>query len=196
MRLDEILGMTDIDIAKLDMSEIKKVIRSEQRVIRSRMRAFNRANITDSPAVQGFQNRGGALSTRGKNINQLRSELYRGRTFLQAKTSSVRGYRAVQSATAERLGGELSENGWKRMWNAYEQIKENPETSGYFNVLGSTRVQQMIHDEISQNRRMSRQAIIDRVEQKLIEEYEGGIDTDDFWDSIPNEFDIGGNSFM
>ena len=195
MRLSEILELTDIDIAKMDEQELRKVIRSEQRIIRARKREFEQANIKDTPALSGLKSSGGAITTRGKTFNQLRSELYRGKRFLSAKTSTVSGFRNVQSATADRLGGELSETGWKRMWKAYAKIKEDPETSGYFNALGSTRVQQMLHDEISQDRRASRQKIIDRVEQKLKQEYERGIDTDDFWESISDSFDVGENPF-
>lgn len=200
MTLKEILGLTDIDIAKMNVADIKKLIRDEQRIIRRRKKSFEREDLSFNK-VFGDITRGwtpfadGKITSAGKDINKLRSEVYRGLRVINRKTSTYAGYKKVYSEMAKRLGGELSEAGWVRMWKAYERIKSNPETSGYFNALGSTRVQQMIHDEISQNRRMSRQDIVDRVEQKLIEEYEEGIDTDDFWESIPNEFDIGKNPF-
>lgn len=200
MTLEELVGLTDIDIAKMNTEELKRLIRYEQRIIRRRQKSFDRHGLSFNKVlddtIRGWTPFADAkISAKGKGINELRSEVYRGLKAIKKKTGTYSGYLKVYKEMANRLGGELTDAGWKRMWSAYERIKDNPETSGYFNALGSTRVQQLIHDEIAQNRRMSRQDIIDRVEQKLIEEYEGGIDTDDFWESIPNEFDIGQNPF-
>lgn len=62
-------------------------------------------SLQDSPAYQKWVADGGQkFSVRGKDYNQLQQELARVRTFVNAKTSTVRGLNTVLKEMAENTG--------------------------------------------------------------------------------------------
>lgn len=117
----------------LNLSEMRKVVGRLVSAGNKRLRAFDNAG-EDSPATRHVKMSGGKFSTKGKNLNELRSEFVRAKNFLQSKTGSRRGWKEVKKNTISGLkkaGVEISsDEQFNDIWGAYEDLKElNPEVA-------------------------------------------------------------------
>lgn len=98
----ELLNMSSGDISGLTRSQLAQVVSRIASAANKRLRGLERAGIV-SPAYKRVMESGGKISTRGKNLNQLRAEFLRAKQFMDAKTSSVTGYKKVIENTAKKL---------------------------------------------------------------------------------------------
>lgn len=69
-----------------------------------RVRRLEQRNLTDSPAYQQYIASGGKFSVRGKDYNQLQAEIKRLQTFINAETSTIKGYNNVLKEMANNTG--------------------------------------------------------------------------------------------
>lgn len=132
MSINDILNM-DIDtFNKLGVSDMRKVVGRLVSAGNKRLRSFERAGES-SPAVRHVSKSGGAFSTKGKDLNALRSEYSRAKSFLQARTGTRKGWTAVKKETTEALkkqGVDVTPEQFDDLWSAYEDLKElDPEVS-------------------------------------------------------------------
>ena len=132
MSVQDILNM-DIDtFNKLNTSDLRKVVGRLVSAGNKRLRSFERAGES-SPATRHVAKSGGAFSTKGKDLNALRSEYTRAKIFMQAKTGTRKGWKQVKKETIQGLkkqGVEISENQFEDVWKAYEDLKElSPEVA-------------------------------------------------------------------
>ena len=84
---------------------------------------------------------GGMLSTKGKDLNQLRTEYARGRDFLNMETSSRKGYEDVQKKTVETLrdrGVDVTTDELDDIFEVYGRLKEIDPSVGV--ILSSSQV--------------------------------------------------------
>lgn len=121
--VEDILNM---DVSKLTESELRKIT---GRLVSAGNKRVRRMVAEDekSPALIALQKSGGMLSTKGKNLNQLRSEFKRAKQFLQSQTSSLRGFRKVKRDTIKALKGKdiiLTDDQWDVFWRSFEELKE------------------------------------------------------------------------
>lgn len=97
-----------------------------------RLRSFEKVGES-SPATRHVSRSGGAFSTKGKDLNALRSEYTRAKNFLQAKTGTRKGWKSVKRDTISALkekGVEMTEKQFDDVWKAYEELKElSPEVA-------------------------------------------------------------------
>lgn len=98
----ELLNMSSGDVSNLSRSQLAQVVSRIASAANKRIRGLQKAGI-DSPAYKRVLESGGNISTRGKNLNQLRAEFLRAKQFMDAKTSSVSGYKKVIDNTAKKL---------------------------------------------------------------------------------------------
>ena len=98
----ELLNMSSGDVSNLSRSQLAQVVSRIASAANKRIRGLEKAGI-ESPAYKRVLESGGNISTRGKNLNQLRAEFLRAKQFMDAKTSSVSGYKKVIDNTAEKL---------------------------------------------------------------------------------------------
>ena len=136
----EVAGKSISDILSIDyntfnilgLSDMRKVVGRLVSAGNKRIRRFENANES-SPALNQVYRSGGAFSTKGKNLNQLRSEFARAKNFLEAKTSTRKGWRAFKKETIEGLkkkGVNITEKQFDKVWQSYEKLKEiSPEVS-------------------------------------------------------------------
>lgn len=132
MTVQDILNM-DIDtFNKLNTSDLRKVVGRLVSAGNKRLRSFERAGES-SPATRHVAKSGGAFSTKGKDLNALRSEYTRAKNFMQAKSGTRRGWTKTKRETIEGLskhGVEMSEKQFDKVWKAYEDLKElSPEVA-------------------------------------------------------------------
>ena len=132
MSVQDILNM-DIDtFNKLNTSDLRKVVGRLVSAGNKRLRSFERAGER-SPATRHVAKSGGSFSTKGKDLNALRSEYTRAKNFMQAKTGTLKGWKQVKKETIASLkkhGVEMTESQFDDVWTAYEDLKElSPEVS-------------------------------------------------------------------
>ena len=132
MSVQDILNMDNSTFNKLTASEMRKVVGRLVSAGNKRLRSFERVGES-SPATRHVARTGGAFSTKGKDLNALRSEYMRAKNFLQAKTGTRKGWAKTKRETIEGLrkqGVEMSENLFNDVWQAYEDLKElSPEVA-------------------------------------------------------------------
>ena len=97
--------MTEIDLGTLNRmsrSELSKVVSRMTDVTKKRMKTLEK-NQEYTPAYYGLKekSRNGDLSVKGKNINELRAMYKQQKNFLTAKTSTMKGSKAVKEAEEE-----------------------------------------------------------------------------------------------
>lgn len=132
MSVQDILNM-DIDtFNKLNTSDLRKVVGRLVSAGNKRLRSFERAGER-SPATRYVAKSGGKFSTKGKDLNALRSEYTRVKNFMQAKTGTRKGWKQVKRETIASLkkhGVEMTERQFDDVWTAYEDLKElSPEVA-------------------------------------------------------------------
>ena len=132
MTVQDILNMDNITFNKLTESEMRKVVGRLVSAGNKRLRSFERAGES-SPATRHVAKSGGAFSTKGKDLNALRSEYTRAKNFMQAKSGTRKGWTKTKRETIEGLskhGVEMSEKQFEKVWKAYEDLKElSPEVA-------------------------------------------------------------------
>ena len=132
MSVQDILNM-DIDtFNKLNTSDLRKVVGRLVSAGNKRLRSFERADER-SPATRHVAKSGGKFSTKGKDLNALRSEYMRAKNFMQAKTGTRKGWKQVKRETIasfKKYGVEMTESQFDDVWTAYEELKElSPEVA-------------------------------------------------------------------
>lgn len=69
-----------------------------------RIKRLEDANLTDTPAYKAYLETGGKFSVKGKTYNELQQEVSRLKTFIEAKTSTIKGTTAVLKEMAANTG--------------------------------------------------------------------------------------------
>lgn len=130
--IQDILNMDYNEFNKLSTSELRKVTGRLVSAGNKRLRSFEKANES-SPAYREVARSGGKFSTKGKDLNALRSEFTRAKNFLQSNTGTLKGWNKTKKNTVKELkkqGVNISENDLNSLWSAYEDLKElSPEVA-------------------------------------------------------------------
>lgn len=125
-----VTDIMNIDIGtfnKLSMSDMKKVVGRLVSAGNKRLRSFQKSGEV-SPATRYVERTGGAFSTKGKNLNELRAEFMRAKNFMQSKTGTRKGWNIVKKETATGLqkhGVSVDSKSFDKLWKAYEHLKES-----------------------------------------------------------------------
>lgn len=136
----DILNMDIRDFNKLGLSDLRKVVGRLVSAVNKRVRRFMNAGVS-TPATRALEKSGGMLSTKGKDLNQLRTEYARGRDFLNMETSSRKGFEEVQKKTVETLkdrGVDVTTDDLDDIFEVYGRLKEIDPSVGV--ILSSSQV--------------------------------------------------------
>lgn len=132
MSVQDILNIDADTFNKLGVSDMRKVVGRLVSAGNKRLRSFERAGES-SPAVRHVAKSGGAFSTKGKDLNALRSEYTRAKNFLQSRTGTRAGWEKVKKDTTKALkkqGVDVSPEQFEDLWKSYEDLKElDPEVA-------------------------------------------------------------------
>lgn len=130
--IKDILNIDYDAFNKLNTSDMRKVVGRLVSAGNKRLRSFERAGES-SPATRHVMSSGGAFSTKGKNLNELRSEFMRAKNFLESKTGTRKGWKQVKTETINGLrrnGIDMASSQFDEVWKAYEELKElSPEVA-------------------------------------------------------------------
>lgn len=178
LSIDDIMNKDWNDLAKLNLVDLKALTQRLVSASNKRLKRLESSNVGDySSALQGRKKSGGRFSTKGKNINELRSEFRKAKTFLKSKTSTITGTRKVINTMSKKItgsgldkvGGFKSERTYKRFWNLYHDLEQTQ--NGLIGIVGgSAEVQKIVYDAMKNNR--SNAGAIKEINQRLDELYE------------------------
>lgn len=103
-----------------------------------------------SQALESNKEKGGKFYAKGKDLKQLQHEYARCISFLNMKTSTVSGARAVEKNIEKKLGGrKMTKEQKKKVFEIFRNLgKLSP--SGV-EAYGSDRLIQYIYDEVEEN---------------------------------------------
>lgn len=124
--ISDILNMDIREFNQLGLSDLRKVVGRLVSAVNKRVRRFEKAGIS-TPATRALEKSGGMLSTKGKDLNQLRTEYARARDFLNMETSSRKGYEDVKKKTVETLrarGVDVTTDELDDIFEVYGRLKE------------------------------------------------------------------------
>lgn len=169
MNVKDILNFDIEDISKMNRSELAKTVSILSSASNKRIKRFNTKGIS-TPATTGANRSGGNFSVKGKSVNELRSEFVRVSRFLNAKTSTYKGYVNVQKEFEKRVGGNLSPTETKTFWNVYNKLSEIEPVS--LKKYGSKQTQEMLFDMIEQKSSLNADELLEMGMGKLQESYE------------------------
>ena len=145
MSVQDVLNIDNNLFNSLTESDLRKVVGRLVSAGNKRLRTFER-NETQSPAVGQVKRSGGAFSTKGKDLAALRAEYSRAKSFLQAKTGTVKQWNKVKQDTIDSMkkrGVEISKNQFDTVFKIYDRLSELDPT------IEDKRYKYKIIDEIS-----------------------------------------------
>ena len=100
-----IKGLSIKDIINMDFEDVQKLTRKELASLTSRLvsasnkriRRLEKSELSESPALRSLKSRTGniRLSVKGKSQGQLQKTFTEAKHFLNLKTSTIGGYKAV-----------------------------------------------------------------------------------------------------
>lgn len=126
LTIQDILSMDVDTFNKMNTSEMRKTVGRLVSAGNKRLRSFDKAGET-SPAVRQAMKSGGVFSTKGKDLNALRSEFMRAKNFLEAKSGTRKGWKTVKRDTVQGLrnqGVNVTMEQFDKLWKAYEDLRE------------------------------------------------------------------------
>lgn len=101
MNIKDIMKMEWKDLRGMGRRELSKLVSSLSSAANKRLRRFEEKGEV-SPAVR-YAEKGGKFSVAGKNLNQLRAEYIRAKTFLQQETGTLRKWEKTKTETVKTL---------------------------------------------------------------------------------------------
>ena len=197
-----IKGLKISDIMDLSWERLNNLTLKEMRQLTGRLvsasnkrirRLSKTARGTSSFAYQYVEERGKNFSTRGKDINQLRTEFKTAKQFLSMKTSTIKGWKKYRKEMEQRTGYatsgesvEWSESTWKKYWKVYRRFSETH--GGTYKKGDSDRIQQMLTEIMNSNdKRKSADSFQKMIEDEYTDMYESDMDKDT---DLSDVFDI------
>lgn len=192
----DVTGLTIDEIMDIDLDTFNKLSARELKVVTSRLvsasnkriRGFEKKGIV-SPAMRslGTRTRFSVRFPKGtKNVtNKVRQEFARARSFLTAKTSTIKGYRQYEKQVREdiesQIGRKLNDGEIGKAYRILHKMQESGQIAGR-GSKGSLQAREIIFDILNDNFDLDDDSIMDMAE----EDYEDFYETSES-DNIYNE---------
>ena len=126
MSVNDILNIDNNLFNSLTESDLRKVVGRLVSAGNKRLRSFER-NDTRSPAVGKVMRSGGVFSTKGKDLNALRAEYVRAKSFLQSKMGMVKQWKKIKQdtiSTLKKRGVDLTKDQFDLVFRIYDRLAE------------------------------------------------------------------------
>lgn len=159
MTSKELLNLDRSIVSAMTAKELRAAVTQLSSEANKRWRGLASTELGKlSPAYEKFKGKqydtgkGGIFGVKGKTYNQLQTEFTQLKEFLGMKTSTSRGWRSLQTKTANRLGVRLKDviadtEGWKKFWKAYRTLEESQPIG--LESYGSAAFQKYLHQELT-----------------------------------------------
>lgn len=124
---NQILSMDVDTLNKLGKKDLQKITGRLVSAANKRIRRAKEKGV-DSPAFAYIRDNGGKFSTKGKTLNQLRSEFVKAKNFLEAETSTVKGaeqFKAESISLLKDVGVNVSNENFDTVMKAVTNLMRN-----------------------------------------------------------------------
>lgn len=119
----DLLSMTPQEVSSLNKRELSKVVAQLNRIEHKRIQNLEKRGL-EAPALTTLKSSGGRTKAgREMNLNELRNEYKRAKSFLQSETSTVKGATKFYKGIYENVGGE------KGTGQTYSEWKQSIDTT-------------------------------------------------------------------
>ena len=182
VKADDIANMSISELNSLSKSDLSKAVSRLASVANKRLNLFIKKDI-ETPATISAEKSGGRFSTKGKNLNQLRSEFIRAKKFLSLKTSTARGYKKFRNDFFNRVKAKsnirlnITDDQLSRFWRIYDKTAN---LAPFYK--GSEPRQKMVFDMFIDMENKSDEEILTEIQNNFNSYYEEQ-------QAIENEFD-------
>ena len=186
LKIQDILNKSYQEIMTLDQQDLKKLVNRLVSAGNKRLRRLKADKIGRlSPAMEKNM-----FSTRGKGLNSLRREFTRIKSFMKKKTSTISGFKKLQTATWKRLGlkKKPSLKFMKQFWKTYRKFEGD-----YYALfeylkekLGSETIQRLISEGLSHG--LTQEEILTRLDELVTDTYED-LEGKDLKDAVEDAMD-------
>ena len=153
MKVSEINKLTSIDINNLSDKELRDIGNTYFSAMNKRLKRIEQAGETGSPSYRHLveKHKGGArFSSKGKDREELKSELAVAKHLSQSKVSTISQIKKLKKEYFKELGIDVPKND-KEFWKAYRKFEErNPNIIGSKNFDSKT-AQKYIANEYESN---------------------------------------------
>ena len=126
MNVKDLLNLSWDDIRKMKRADLGKIVTQLSSAANKRIRRFKEKGEV-SPSVM-YAEKGGKFSGRGKNINQMRAEYVRIKTFMSQKESTLRQWESIKTETMKTLesrGINIQREDFNEIMKLYGEVKSN-----------------------------------------------------------------------
>ena len=142
MKVSDVLNMPLNKIMSMFREDLATYTRALVRESNKRLSNMKKRGIT-TPATAFIKKHGGKFSLRTrkgreKNVAELREEFQRAKGFIEAETSTVRGFRSWETKVADTLKtnagidyNSLTETQKRRFWQVYAKLEETDQANVY-----------------------------------------------------------------
>lgn len=124
--IESIMNMDISDFLKLEKPQLRQAVSRLADAANKRIKRLETKGLY-SPALYEISHSGGKLSTKGKDLMQLRSEFMRATGFLKSEASTIKGATGLISDIQEELkkaGIEASATDTQEMMKLYNQLSD------------------------------------------------------------------------
>ena len=178
LTVKNLLTLDYAEINNIDASQIvqlRKAVKVLADAGNKRLKRFEEKG-EESPAfqyVKGGKRSKGNFTTKGKDLNQLKAEFQRAKTFMTSKTGSLTGWKKVKEETIDKLKAEsnieLSPEQFDVFWRSYTELTR---TDAGKKIAKQYKYQ--VLEEISEIQKpgMSVSDIVGNLQSKITELYE------------------------
>ena len=178
--------LLNIDIAefnKLNEQQMRQAVQTLASAANKRIKTLKQRDMR-TPALDALYRSGtGKFSTRGLDLNGLRREYSKAKTFLSAQSSTIRGYKNELKKTQSELanyGVNVNTNQLSDLFRVYAELSRNDKTIADREM--KYQILQAIADEMNDTPTYEIDQLISRMQERIQTRYEES-------EVLMNEFD-------
>lgn len=169
----ELLNLSSGDVSKLTRPQLAQVVSRVASAANKRLKGVKETGRA-TPAYTKVMESGGKFSTRGKSLNQLRSEFLRAKQYMESQSSTIARYDKLLVRTARNLSGAGVTNAnpqtIEKLLKIYGKIYDSDPQARVRSM--KYEIQRTIGDEMLINPNMSIDGIVTKVSAQLSKIYE------------------------
>lgn len=125
--IKQLMRLRPSTISKMDAATLGKVVTRLSSAANKRARRIVAKGIS-TPATRQMERSGGKFSSKGKDINELRTEYKRVKSFLKSETSTIKGYTKFAERFEKKLQKVKNKEKRKRKSERLTAPSETPPT--------------------------------------------------------------------
>jgi len=159
-----LLDMSIGEFSQLNKTQLRQVVSRLSDTANKRMQSLQKTEVL-SKALRDAEKSGGKFSTRGKGLDELRAEYMRVRDFLNDRSSTVRGAKAVEKEIIKKItdiyGDDLQGVNVKKLLSDFFDLQDYDEEyqaqkMRYGHLIDTNNLEAYNEGELNDIRRLSR----------------------------------------